>query len=67
VQALTLGMLDRTGRACADELRAVEAQLGDHEETVAVLFTIARYAAHATIANVLTLTPPVPSPISRRA
>jgi hypothetical protein len=60
VQRLALAMLSRRGKGCSAEVDAVIDAIGP-ERTVAVLFVVGRYAAHALMVNALELAPPVPS------
>ena len=65
VQRLVLAALAEYGNAAGDEFASVADLLGP-DATIAVLLTVGRYAAHALIANVLGLAPPVESPIAAR-
>jgi alkylhydroperoxidase family enzyme len=65
VQRLVLAALAEHGKAADEEFAGVVDLLGP-EAAVAVLLTVGRYAAHALIANVLGLRPPVESPIAAR-
>lgn len=65
VQKLTLAMLERRGHATDAELEAVIETIG-HEQAVAVMLLIGRYAMHALIANCLALEPPVTSPLETK-
>lgn len=65
VQRLVLAALVEHGNAAGDEFASVVDVLGP-DLAIAVLLTVGRYAAHALIANVLGLAPPVESPIAAR-
>lgn len=60
VQKLVIAALATMGQGNQAEFDAVLDAIG-HEQAVAVLFTIGRYATHALIVNTLELAPPVPS------
>lgn len=60
VQRYVLAALDRGGHDVGDELTSVVDALGP-AGAVAVTLVLARYAAHALVANSLALAPPVPS------
>ena len=62
VQRFVLVALASGGHGAGSEFRAVVDTLGT-DVAVAVLLTVARYAAHSLVANVLSLEAPVPSPI----
>jgi alkylhydroperoxidase family enzyme len=65
VQRLALAMLRRHGQGAGPELEAVVGHVGP-EQAVAILFLIARFAAHAMMVNALALEPPVASVLEER-
>jgi hypothetical protein len=62
VQKLALAVLERKGHCTRPELEAVIRAIG-HEQAIAVLMLIGRYATHSLIVNSLALAPPVKSPL----
>lgn len=63
VQTLTLAVLRRYGKGTADELESVVRTIGP-AQAIAVLMLIGRYVTHGLMVNALSLSPPVPSPLS---
>src|SRR5258708_28565441 len=57
VRKLAIAVLERKGHCTRPELEAVIRAIG-HEQAIAVLMLIGRYATHALIVNSLALTPP---------
>jgi hypothetical protein len=62
VQKLVLAVLERRGHNTRPELEAVIHAIG-HQQAIAVLMLVGRYATHALIVNSLALAPPVKSPL----
>jgi len=60
VQRFLLKAIANQGHDTSSELNAVVDLIG-HQQTVAVLMVLARYAAHSLIVNSLRIEPPVPS------
>jgi hypothetical protein len=60
VQRLALGMLARKGKSCGADVEALIDAIGP-EQTMGMLFVVARYAGHALMVNALELAPPVAS------